>query len=103
MLIGVISFILHLIKVGGYITEAGSLETTLISVNNIFSKDGNSKKIFWTLFFIRVGVLLFFDIFVTTFIAVKIPVIELVLTIPISGETRTLFYDHGKIPCTSIE
>ena len=40
---------------------------------------------------------------VTTFIAVKIPVIELVLTIPISGETRTLFYDHGEIPCTSIE
>lgn len=32
---------------------------------------------------------------VTTFIAIKIPVIELLLTIPISGETRTLFYDQS--------
>ncbi len=39
-IIGIISFLLHLIKVGGYITEAGSLETTLVSVKNIFSKDG---------------------------------------------------------------
>ncbi len=29
----------------------------------------NSKKLFWILFFIRIGVLLFFDIFITTFIA----------------------------------
>lgn len=40
IIIGLASFILHLIKVGGYITEAGSLETTLVSVNNIFSKEG---------------------------------------------------------------
>lgn len=32
---------------------------------------------------------------VTTFIAIKIPVIDLLLTIPISGETRTLFYDQS--------
>ena len=39
---------------------------------------------------------------VTTFIAIKIPVIELLLTIPISGETRTLFYDQSQanMPCT---
>lgn len=39
---------------------------------------------------------------VTTFISVKIPVVELVLTIPISGETRTLFYDQSdsNMPCT---
>ena len=38
---------------------------------------------------------------VTTFIAIKIPVIELLLTIPISGETRTLFYDQSdkNMPC----
>ena len=29
----------------------------------------NSKKLFWTLFFIRVGILLFFDIFISTYIA----------------------------------
>ena len=37
---------------------------------------------------------------VTTFIAVKIPVIDLLLTIPISGETRTLFYDQSNLACT---
>lgn len=37
---------------------------------------------------------------VTTFIAIKIPVIDLLLTIPISGETRTLFYDQSNLDCT---
>lgn len=38
---------------------------------------------------------------VTTFIAIKIPVVDLLLTIPISGETRTLFYDQSdeNMPC----
>ena len=37
---------------------------------------------------------------VTTFIAIKIPVIDLLLTIPISGETRTLFYDQSDASMT---
>lgn len=35
---------------------------------------------------------------VTTFIAIKIPVINYVAKIPITGETRTLFHDQGDIP-----
>lgn len=34
---------------------------------------------------------------VTTFIAIKIPVINYVAKIPITGETRTLFHDQGDI------
>ena len=40
LLIGLISFIFNLIKISGNTTEAGTLETTLVTVNNIFSKDG---------------------------------------------------------------
>ena len=35
-----ISFVLNLFKVSGYITEAGTLETSIVTVNNIFSKEG---------------------------------------------------------------
>ncbi len=38
--IAVISFILSLLGVRGYTTEAGTLETSIITVNNIISKDG---------------------------------------------------------------
>ena len=30
----------------------------------------NNKRLFWTLFFIRIGILIFFDLFVTTYIAI---------------------------------
>ena len=37
---------------------------------------------------------------VTTFIALKIPVLNIVVKIPISGETRTIYSDNGKYNCT---
>lgn len=40
ILIGLMSFLLKLLKVGGSVTEAGTLETSLVTINNIFSKDG---------------------------------------------------------------
>ena len=39
-LIALVSFILNLFKVSGNITEAGTLETSIVTVNNIFSKEG---------------------------------------------------------------
>lgn len=38
--VSVISFILNLLGVRGYTTEAGTLETSLVTVNNVISKDG---------------------------------------------------------------
>jgi len=38
-------------------------------LSQMFAKE-NSNKLFWTLFAIRAGILLFFDIFVTTYIAI---------------------------------
>ena len=38
--IALVSFILNLFKVSGNITEAGTLETSIVTVNNIFSKEG---------------------------------------------------------------
>ena len=38
---------------------------------------------------------------VTTFIAVKLPVINVTLKVPISGETRTLYYDVGREDCSN--
>lgn len=32
---------------------------------------------------------------VTTFIAVKLPVVNITLKVPITGETKTLYYDYG--------
>ena len=44
---------------------------------------------------------------VTTFIAITLPVVNVTLKVPITGETRTLFYDnsdHLDVPClTDIE
>lgn len=40
IIIGIVSFVLKLFKFSGYTTEAGTLETSLIGVNNIFSKEG---------------------------------------------------------------
>jgi len=40
ILISIVCFILHIIGLSGHITEAGTLETTLTVVNNIFSRDG---------------------------------------------------------------
>lgn len=39
-------------------------------LSEIFGKNGNSKKLFWTLFFSRVAILLYFDFFITTSIAI---------------------------------
>lgn len=36
---------------------------------------------------------------VTTFIAITLPVVNITLKVPITGETRTLFYDNSDIPC----
>ena len=37
---------------------------------------------------------------VTTFITFEVPIIGYTFRIPISGETRTLYYDSGKFDCT---
>ena len=36
---------------------------------------------------------------VTTFIAITLPVVNITLKVPVTGETRTLFYDNSDIPC----
>lgn len=36
---------------------------------------------------------------VTTFIAMKLPVVNITFKVPISGETKTLYYDVGNIEC----
>jgi len=38
---------------------------------------------------------------VTTYVAVKIPVINVTARIPISGETKTLYHDQGKVECNT--
>ena len=38
---------------------------------------------------------------VTAFIALEIPVISVVVKIPISGETRTIYSDNGKMDCSN--
>lgn len=38
--ISIISFILNLLGVRGYTTEAGTLETSIVTINNVISKDG---------------------------------------------------------------
>ena len=40
LVIALVSFILNLFKVSGNITEADTLETSIVTVNNIFSKEG---------------------------------------------------------------
>ena len=40
LVISVLSFILNLLGVRGYITEAGSLQTSLVTINNVLSKEG---------------------------------------------------------------
>ena len=41
----------------------------LLPLSKLISKD-NSRKIFWTLFGVRIAILLFFDFFITTGIAI---------------------------------
>lgn len=36
---------------------------------------------------------------VTTFIAITVPVVNITLKVPITGETRTLFFDNKDYPC----
>lgn len=36
---------------------------------------------------------------VTTFIAVKLPIVEVTMSIPVTGETRTLFFDQSNMDC----
>lgn len=38
---------------------------------------------------------------VTAFVALKIPVIEIIVKIPVSGETRTISYDVGNFECSN--
>ena len=38
---------------------------------------------------------------VTTFIALKIPVLNATIKVPISGETRTIYSDAGKMECSA--
>lgn len=40
LMIALVSFVLSIFKVSGNITEAGTLETSIVTVNNVFSKDG---------------------------------------------------------------
>ena len=37
---------------------------------------------------------------VTAFVALRIPVVNIVVSIPISGETRTIYYDIGNLECS---
>ena len=39
---------------------------------------------------------------VTTYIALKLPIVEINVNIPITGETRTLYKDNGKYECTDL-
>ena len=39
---------------------------------------------------------------VTTFIALKLPVVEITLKVPISGETRTIYFDSSGEPCQNV-
>lgn len=71
----------------------------LIPLSEMFAKE-NSKKLFWTLFFIRVVILLLFDIFITPFIAIfdfisvfigafiVVPICALVKHIKINGRSN---------------
>ncbi len=36
---------------------------------------------------------------VTTFVAFKIPIFNITLKVPVTGETRTLYYDNKEMPC----
>ena len=36
---------------------------------------------------------------VTTFVAFKIPIFNITLKVPVTGETMSLYYDNGEIPC----
>ena len=37
---------------------------------------------------------------ITTYIALELPILNVMIKIPISGETRTLYTDHGSLPCS---
>jgi hypothetical protein len=39
---------------------------------------------------------------VTTYIALEIPIINILVRIPISGETKTLYYDASGLSCESV-
>ena len=38
---------------------------------------------------------------ITTFIAIKLPVINVMVKVPISGETRTLYYGNNGYECSA--
>ena len=40
LIVSVLSFIFHFLKMSGYKTEGGTFETTLLVINNIFSSKG---------------------------------------------------------------
>ena len=40
---------------------------------------------------------------VTTFVALKLPVLEIMIHIPVSGESRTISYDVGEEECAQIQ
>ena len=39
---------------------------------------------------------------VTTFIAIKLPVVNIVMNVPISGETKSIYYDQNSYKCEQI-
>lgn len=53
----------------GFITIHMSV-FVLLPLSRLLAKDGNGKKLFWKMFLIRWGILLFFDFFITTNIAI---------------------------------
>lgn len=65
-------------EVGGYCVTMYCPEATLAEGED--TVQGNDSKVYYK---------------VTTFIALKLPVINVLVTIPVTGETRTLFFDSG--------
>lgn len=83
--------------VGALFTEAFcSIHMSIFVLKPLSEMFGgeNSKKLFWKMFYIRVGILLFFDIFITTFIALVdffAVFIGAFLVVPIcAAKTKTL-------------
>jgi hypothetical protein len=64
-------------QVGGYCVTMYCPDGVL---NGASEREGNDSKVYYK---------------VTTFIALKIPVINVLVKIPVTGETRTLFFDNG--------
>ncbi len=40
---------------------------------------------------------------VTTFIAIKLPIVNITMSVPISGETKSIYFDQNKYKCEAIQ